>query len=64
MDLDLHAPETSFDLVAPCGEQLIDEFYARLAVPPPQIVSGFTSFTRQFCGYDHKERKRSNGTKR
>jgi len=30
MSLDLEALETSFDLVAPRGDELMDEFYARL----------------------------------
>ena len=64
MDLDLHAPETSFDLVAARGEEPTDEFYARLTVPPPQMVSGFASFMRKSCGYDQKERKWFHGTKR
>jgi hemoglobin-like flavoprotein len=42
MDLDLHALETSFDLVAPRGEELIDEFYARLFEIAPAVMPLFT----------------------
>lgn len=37
MDLDLDALETSFDLVAPRGEELMDEFYARLFEAAPAV---------------------------
>jgi hypothetical protein len=33
----LEALETSFDLVAPRGEQLMDEFYARLFAAAPAV---------------------------
>ncbi len=36
--MDLHAPETSFDLVAPRGEELIDEFYVRLFEAAPAVM--------------------------
>jgi hemoglobin-like flavoprotein len=35
MTLDLEALETSFDLVAPRGDELMDEFYTRLFVAAP-----------------------------
>ena len=35
MALDLEARETSFDLIAPRGEELIDTFYARLFAAAP-----------------------------
>ena len=35
MSLDLEALETSFDLVAPRGDELMDEFYARLFMAAP-----------------------------
>ena len=49
MDLDLHALETSFDLVAPRGEELIDEFYARLFQTAPAVMPLFagTDMPRQ-----------------
>jgi hemoglobin-like flavoprotein len=37
MSLDLEALETSFDLVAPRGEELMDEFYARLFAAAPAV---------------------------
>jgi hemoglobin-like flavoprotein len=37
MSLDLHALETSFDLVAPHGDELMDEFYARLFAAAPGV---------------------------
>jgi hemoglobin-like flavoprotein len=37
MSLDLEALETSFDLVAPRGEELMDEFYARLFAAAPSV---------------------------
>ena len=42
MDLDLHALETTFDLIAPRGEELIDEFYARLFETAPAVMPLFT----------------------
>jgi len=49
MDLDLHALETSFDLVAPRGEELMDEFYARLfeAAPAVRPLFAATDLQRQ-----------------
>ncbi len=37
MSLDLEALETSFDLVAPRGDELMDEFYARLFDAAPAV---------------------------
>jgi methyl-accepting chemotaxis protein len=37
MGLDLDALETSFDLVAPRGEELMDEFYSRLFKAAPAV---------------------------
>jgi hemoglobin-like flavoprotein len=37
MDLDLHSLETSFDLVAPRGDALVDTFYARLFAAAPAV---------------------------
>jgi hemoglobin-like flavoprotein len=37
MNLDLEALETSFDLVAPRGNELMDEFYARLFAAAPGV---------------------------
>ena len=37
MSLDLEALETSFDLVAPCGDELMDDFYARLFATAPAV---------------------------
>jgi methyl-accepting chemotaxis protein len=37
MALDLDALETSFDLVAPHGEDLVDTFYARLFAAAPAV---------------------------
>ena len=47
MELDLHALETSFDLVAPRGEELIDEFYARLFQTAPAVVPLFAGTDMQ-----------------
>ena len=49
MDLDLDALETSFDLVAPRGDELMDEFYARLFDAAPAVISLFarTDLRRQ-----------------
>ena len=41
MSLDLEALETSFDLVAPRGEELMDEFYARLFAAAPGVRTLF-----------------------
>ena len=43
MDLDLHALETSFDLIAPRGEELMDEFYARLFEAAPAVMPLFAA---------------------
>jgi hemoglobin-like flavoprotein len=43
MNLDLHALESSFDLVAPRGEQLMDEFYARLFDAAPAVIPLFAN---------------------
>ena len=43
MDLDLHALETSFDLIAPRGEELMDEFYARLFEAAPTVMPLFAA---------------------
>jgi methyl-accepting chemotaxis protein len=37
MSLDLDALETSFDLVAPRGDELMDEFYSRLFAAAPAV---------------------------
>ena len=37
MSLNLEALETSFDLVAPRGDELMDEFYARLFAAAPSV---------------------------
>ena len=37
MSLNLNALETSFDLVAPHGDELMDEFYARLFAAAPSV---------------------------
>ena len=37
MSLDLHSLETSFDLVAPRGDELMDVFYARLFAAAPAV---------------------------
>jgi hemoglobin-like flavoprotein len=41
MSLDLEALETSFDLVAPRGEELMDVFYARLFAAAPGVRTLF-----------------------
>jgi hemoglobin-like flavoprotein len=43
MDLNVPALETSFDLIAPHGEQLMDEFYARLFDTAPAVVPLFAA---------------------
>jgi hemoglobin-like flavoprotein len=49
MSLDLDALETSFDLVAPQGDELMDEFYARLfeATPAVKPLFAATDLKRQ-----------------
>jgi len=41
MSLDLEALETSFDLVAPRGDELMDEFYGRLFAAAPSVRALF-----------------------
>jgi hemoglobin-like flavoprotein len=41
MTLDVDALETSFDLLAPRGEELVDTFYARLFVSAPAVQALF-----------------------
>jgi hemoglobin-like flavoprotein len=43
MPLELDALETSFDLVAPHGEKLVDIFYARLFAAAPAVVPLFAA---------------------
>lgn len=48
MSLDLDALETSFDLVAPRGDELMDEFYDRLFAAAPAVRPLFpTDMKRQ-----------------
>ena len=49
MSLDLNALETSFDLVAPRGDELMEVFYARLFAAAPAVKPLFagTDLTRQ-----------------
>ena len=49
MSLDLKALETSFDLVAPRGDELMDEFYGRLFEAAPAVTPLFaeTDLQRQ-----------------
>ena len=49
MNLDLEALETSFDLVAPRGDELMDVFYARLFAAAPEVAPLFaaTDLARQ-----------------
>jgi hemoglobin-like flavoprotein len=49
MHMDLPALESSFDLVAPRGERLVDTFYARLfaAAPAVQPLFAHTDLRRQ-----------------
>jgi hemoglobin-like flavoprotein len=49
MTLDLEALETSFDLVAPRGDELVDEFYVRLFETAPAVKPLFahTDLKRQ-----------------
>jgi methyl-accepting chemotaxis protein len=37
MSLDAHALQTSFDLVAPRGDELMDRFYTRLFAAAPEV---------------------------
>ena len=43
MNLDLEALETSFDLVAPRGDELMDVFYARLFAAAPEVTPLFAA---------------------
>src|SRR5688572_17381996 len=43
MPLDLDALETSFDLVAPRGDELVDVFYSRLFTTAPAVKPLFAS---------------------
>ena len=43
VSLDLEALETSFDLVAPRGDELMDDFYARLFAAAPAVKPLFPS---------------------
>ena len=43
MDVDVQALETSFDLVAPRGDELMDEFYSRLFDAAPAVVPLFAT---------------------
>jgi methyl-accepting chemotaxis protein len=49
MSLDLEALETSFDLIAPRGDELMDVFYARLFAAAPAVRPLFAgpALTRQ-----------------
>jgi hemoglobin-like flavoprotein len=49
MALDLNALETSFDLIAPRGDELVERFYARLFETAPAVVPLFagTDMARQ-----------------
>ena len=51
MSLDLDALETSFDLIAPRGEELVDTFYARLFTAAPAVEP-------LFAGTDLPEQKK------
>ena len=43
MNLDLEALETSFDIVAPRGDELVDEFYRRLFEAAPAVMPLFAN---------------------
>ena len=47
MALDLHALETSFDLVAPRGDELVEVFYARLFEAAPAVTPLFAETDMQ-----------------
>jgi hemoglobin-like flavoprotein len=52
MNLDLDTIETTFDLVAPRGEELMDVFYARLFAAAPAVrplSPARTSAARRRC---------------
>jgi hemoglobin-like flavoprotein len=50
MALDIDALETSFDLLAPRGEELVDTFYARLFAAAPSVEP-------MFAGADMRRQK-------
>ena len=50
MSLDLHSLESSFDLVAPRGDELMDVFYGRLFAAAPAVRP-------LFAGTDLKRQK-------
>ena len=43
MSLNLQALETSFDLIAPRGDELMDEFYSRLFEAAPSVMPLFAN---------------------
>ena len=47
MELDLQALETSFDVVAPRGDKLVDDFYARLFQTAPAVRPLFSDDMRR-----------------
>src|SRR3954447_13531388 len=47
MELDLQALETSFDAVAPRGEEIVDDFYARLFEAAPAVRPLFSDDLRR-----------------
>jgi hemoglobin-like flavoprotein len=47
MSLDLEALETSFDIVAPRGDELMDEFYERLFAAAPAVRPLFPADLRR-----------------
>lgn len=47
MSLNLEALETSFDLVAPRGDELMDEFYSRLFTAAPAVKPLFPADMRR-----------------
>jgi hemoglobin-like flavoprotein len=47
MSLNLEALETSFDLVAPRGDELMDEFYSRLFAAAPAVKPLFPADMRR-----------------
>ena len=47
MSIDLEALETSFDLVAPRGDELMDEFYSRLFAAAPAVRTLFPQDMRK-----------------
>src|SRR6476469_83820 len=47
MELDLIALETSFDKIAPRGDELVDDFYARLFEAAPAVRGLFSDDMRR-----------------